>query len=168
MFSAPLLCKILRLHTALYPKLTTISYYSSDKSITCLSSQKPWFNARAVYVISMSIGVPHLPSQTGTIIGAFEATVPRDAVSFCSYNLEKDTMLTTTNTGVQLTQQLVLLTSIVYVCYSAVNNAALAFVNNKRSVQCVLPVKCCNSHCTVTDRTANLTCTECNDRISAK
>jgi len=113
MFPASLLCKILHLHTAPYPKLIAISYHSSDKSVTCLSTQKPWFNPRAVYMISMSITVPHLSSETGTIIGPFEATVPRDAVSFCSYNEGKETKLTATNTGVQLTQQLVLLSLLV-------------------------------------------------------
>jgi len=96
--------KIVRLLTASYPKIITISYHSSDKSITCLSPQKPWFNSRAVYMISMSVSVPHLSSETGTIISTFEATVPSDTASFRSYNLEKETMLTATNTGVQLTQ----------------------------------------------------------------
>lgn len=85
MFSAPLPSKIFRLHTAPYPKLIT-TYHSSSKSITCLSPQEPWFNLRAVHMIFMSINVPHLSSETGTIIDASEAIVHRDAVSLSSYN----------------------------------------------------------------------------------
>jgi hypothetical protein len=41
-----LLSKIFHLCKAPYPKLITISYHSSDNSITCFPPQEPWFNPR--------------------------------------------------------------------------------------------------------------------------